>query len=257
MANALIVDDEVLIVQLLVENVDWSSAGIERVFKAHNAVMARKIIEEETIDVLVCDIEMPQEDGLHLIEWTREQSPETINIILTAFPDFNYARKAIQLGVFRYLLKPVSFDELELALESAVKEAKSRGKNRNLSEEESTNEALNSSVVGQARQFIQDHYTETISRQDIEMAVHMNGDYLNRIFKKETGYSLIQYIQYYRVLAAKQMITKGRTNLADVAFSAGFDNPSYFIKVFRKWTGMTPGEYELTIKKGQAIQGKV
>lgn len=248
-ANVLIVDDEVLIVNLLVQNIDWSSVGADRVFKAHNAAAAREIIRENGIDVLICDIEMPQEDGLHLIEWIHEYSPGTINIILTAFPDFQYARKAIHLGVFRYLLKPVSFEELELALEAAVKEGENRrGAKGQISEEGSDADHADSSAA-MVRQFIQDHYAEEISRQDIENAVHMNGDYLNRIFKKETGYSLIQYIQYYRVLAAKQMITKGKNNLSDVAFSAGFDNPSYFIKVFRKWTGITPGEYEFFVKE--------
>lgn len=250
-AKVLIVDDEVLIVNLLVQSINWPSVGVGQVFKAHNANAAREIIRENGIDVLICDIEMPQEDGLHLIEWIREYSPETINIILTAFPDFNYARKAIRLGVFRYLLKPVSFEELELALEAAVREGENRreAKSQVVEDEPDVEQAVSS--VALVRQFIQDHYTEEISRQDIENAVHMNGDYLNRIFKKETGYSLIQYIQYYRVLAAKQMISKGKNNLSDVAFSAGFDNPSYFIKVFRKWTGMTPGEYELFVKEQQ------
>ena len=50
-------------------------------------------------------------------------------------------------------------------------------------------------VVESVKNYIHGHYMEDLSRQDIEAAVHLNGDYLNRIFKKATGYSLVQYIQ--------------------------------------------------------------
>ena len=51
-------------------------------------------------------------------------------------------------------------------------------------------------VVENVKDYVHEHYAEDISRQDIESSFHLNGDYLNRIFKKETGYSLVQYIKY-------------------------------------------------------------
>lgn len=47
---------------------------------------------------MICDIEMPKENGLSLIQWIQDMYPEIINIILTGYPDFNYARSAISLG---------------------------------------------------------------------------------------------------------------------------------------------------------------
>jgi len=84
---------------------------------------------------------------------------------------------------------------------------------------------------------------EDLSRQDIEAAVHLNGDYLNRIFKKATGYSLVQYIQYYRILVSKRLLAEKTCTITEAGTKVGFDTPSYFTKVFKKWTDMTPYEY--------------
>lgn len=94
--------------------------GNSKGFTAYNTDLARDIISSSKIDLVICDIEMPKENGLSLIQWIQDMYPEIINIILTGYPDFNYARSAISLGVYRYLLKPIAFDELEETIASAV-----------------------------------------------------------------------------------------------------------------------------------------
>lgn len=98
-------------------------------------------------------------------------------------------------------------------------------------------------VVESVKNYIHGHYMEDLSRQDIEAAVHLNGDYLNRIFKKATGYSLVQYIQYYRILVSKRLLAEKTCTITEAGTKVGFDTPSYFTKVFKKWTDMTPYEY--------------
>ena len=98
-------------------------------------------------------------------------------------------------------------------------------------------------VVENVKDYVHEHYAEDISRQDIESSVHLNGDYLNRIFKKATGYSLVQYIQYYRILVSKRLLAEQKCTITEAGTKVGFDTPSYFAKVFKKWTNMTPNEY--------------
>lgn len=86
------------------------------------------------------------------------------------------------------------------------------------------------------------HFEEPIGRQEIEDALHLNGDYLNRTFKAATGYSLIQYIQFYRVVTAKQLMREPHAAIAEIGSRVGMD-ASYFGKIFKKWTGQTPYEY--------------
>lgn len=103
-------------------------------------------------------------------------------------------------------------------------------------------------VVWMIKKYIREHVAEPINRQDMEQTVHLNGDYLNRIFKNATGYSLVQYIQYYKVLEAKRLLSEHKDyTIADVAISVGFDTPSYFTKIFKKWTKTTPYEYYLSV----------
>ena len=118
--NILLVDDEVIMIDILRQAIDWVNIGITQVFGAYNAQEARKILSENDVDILICDIEMPQESGLDLLRWVRAEYPFVINIILTSFPDFSYAKDAIELEVNKYLLKPVAFDDLRKTLTDAV-----------------------------------------------------------------------------------------------------------------------------------------
>ncbi|AIQ65319.1 AraC family transcriptional regulator [Paenibacillus stellifer] len=116
MNQMLVVDDEQFAVEGIVHGRDWSLLGIGKVFTANGADEARKILTRERIDILICDIEMPDEDGLSLVGWVREHSPHTESLFLTCHTEFAYAKKAVSLGSFDYLLKPVDGEELSAAV---------------------------------------------------------------------------------------------------------------------------------------------
>ena len=71
--NLLIVDDEVYVVRAIRSRIDWNSLGIDEVFVAFNARKAKDVLRENKIDIIVTDIEMPQESGLELMQWVRDQ----------------------------------------------------------------------------------------------------------------------------------------------------------------------------------------
>jgi len=111
--RVLIVDDEDLIVQGVRSCVDWGLLEVADIHEAFDAREAKQILLQEQVDLMICDIEMPGENGLQLLEWCRKQSPHTQVILLTCHAEFTYAQKAVELGSFQYLLKPVSFGQLE------------------------------------------------------------------------------------------------------------------------------------------------
>ncbi|WP_141499964.1 response regulator [Paenibacillus luteus] len=119
MYQILIVDDEIHAVEGICSGVDWDKLRITAVFKAYTVKQAKDVFEQERIDIMLCDIEMPQASGLELTEWVRERYPKTETIILTCHADFKYAKQALQLGSFDYILKPVPFGELEQVIERA------------------------------------------------------------------------------------------------------------------------------------------
>lgn len=116
----LIVDDEILLVESLKSDIQWDILGISAVFTAYNIRQAKEIYEMEHIDIMLCDIEMPQGSGLELLSWVKENYPKTESIFLTCHADFKFAQKAIQLGSFDYLLKPVPPVELEMIINKAI-----------------------------------------------------------------------------------------------------------------------------------------
>jgi len=121
MRRLMIVDDEPIAVEGLRDGVDWEAAGISRVFVAYGAEQAKEWFGREEIDILLCDIEMPQGTGLELLEWVRRHYPKTETIFLTCHADFQYARQAIQLGSFDYLLKPIPYGDLEAVIGKAIR----------------------------------------------------------------------------------------------------------------------------------------
>lgn len=241
--NLLLVDDEVATVNILKQAIDWKAIGIQRVFTAYNAAVSKKILAENTIDIAICDIEMPQESGLELIRWMQGLYPNIISIILTGFADFNYARSAISLGVYRYLVKPVEFEELKQTVIESMSKIERESKRGE--EEPYTDGSVGKTAVYEVKKYLEKHYNEVITRNHVESLVHLNRDYVNREFKEATGYSLMEYIQYYRMQMAKKMLTSTDDTVSEICITIGYDSPAYFSKIFKKWEGITPVEYRM------------
>ncbi|SFS54371.1 response regulator [Paenibacillus sp. BC26] len=121
MRQLLIVDDEPIAVEGLKSGVDWSTIGISRVLVAYSVDQAIEVFGQETIDILLCDIEMPKSTGIQLLEWVRKHHPATETIFLTCHADFQYARQAIHLGSLDYLLKPIPYKDLEAVIVKAIR----------------------------------------------------------------------------------------------------------------------------------------
>ncbi|MEK0315515.1 response regulator [Cohnella sp. 56] len=121
MRRLLIVDDEPIAVEGIRSGVDWEALGLSEVLTAHGAEQAKAVFARTPIDVMLCDIEMPQGSGLQLLEWVRAQHPRTETIFLTCHADFQYAKQAIQLGSLDYLLKPIPYADLEAAVRKALR----------------------------------------------------------------------------------------------------------------------------------------
>lgn len=247
--NIMIVDDEIATLEILSASIDWSLLGIQQVFTARNAMEAKALLAKDSIAITVCDIEMPRESGLELISWIKDLYPEIVNIILTGHQDFNYARDAVSLGVYAYLLKPILFAELEATVKAAIEKIHSeqtpecRKKKEQLYSIDTEKELSLKGYLAEIRNYINSHYGEDITRANIESLVHLNVDHVNREFKRETGFSLMEYTQYYRIYMGKKMLSENKLSIGEIGSLCGYNSQSYFSEVFKKCTGMTPNEY--------------
>lgn len=120
MYKVIIVDDEMLAVEGVKCAINWEKLRVSSVFTAYNIRQAKEVFEKENIDVLLCDIEMPQGNGIEMLTWVRQNYPKTEVIFLTCHADFSYAKQALKLGSFDYILKPIPFEELEGVIAKAI-----------------------------------------------------------------------------------------------------------------------------------------
>ena len=105
-------------------------------------------------------------------------------------------------------------------------------------------------AVNTIKKYLESHYSEVITRKKIEELVHLNQDHINREFKKQTGYTLMEYVQHYRILMAKKMLRETTLSISEISIRTGYDSPAYFSKIFKKQTERTPLEYRAAKAKG-------
>jgi YesN/AraC family two-component response regulator len=91
--------------------------------------------------------------------------------------------------------------------------------------------------------YIEERFTGRLTLSEIAAAVSLNRSYLCRLFKRETGRSIFAYINELRMQKAVRMILGGDTHIAGVAYAAGFSDPFYFTRVFKKSFGVAPSEF--------------
>ena len=120
MYSLLIVDDEQYAVDALVKAVNWRSLQIDEVYSSNYYDETIEILSDKKIDLLICDISMPDKSGFEIVKFIKENGLNTYVIMLTAHASFEYARQAIKLDVVEYLLKPVRPDALMQAVNKVI-----------------------------------------------------------------------------------------------------------------------------------------
>ncbi|WP_054028236.1 helix-turn-helix domain-containing protein [Bacillus sp. FJAT-28004] len=100
-----------------------------------------------------------------------------------------------------------------------------------------------SQVVEKVQRYMEEHLGEEFSREQAAESVYLNPAYLSRLFRRETGSSLTDYLVRMRIAKARNELEKTNNRISDVAINVGYSNFSHFSKLFKKSTGLTPQEY--------------
>ena len=101
--------------------------------------------------------------------------------------------------------------------------------------------------------YLNAHYTERITSEEIAERFEMNFDYLNRVFSSVTGSTIFYYINMLRISNAKQLIKTTNLTFAEVAYLVGIEDRYYFTRLFKRYAGMTPTDFYRSV---HAIPGK-
>lgn len=244
--NVILIDDEEVALNALHRRVDWPKFGIREVFLADSMQSAQQVFSSHPIDIMISDIEMPQGSGLDLYEWVKVYYPQVECVYVTCHPDFAYLRKALQLGSADYLLKPIDFVELDRILAQLVKRLRERkpGVHAETPPQAAPAEAPNKNEVVQAvKDYVRAHIGDMIYIGDIASSIFLNEQHLMRVFKRETGVSVLEYITGERLALSQQLLLTTDLPIKQVALQAGYENYSYFIRLFKRSFGATPQVY--------------
>lgn len=236
--NIVIVDDEPKIrnglEKLLSSRDTWQVLGA-----FETASEALEFLTQTPVDVLITDIRMPGQTGLDLIQQIRETNRDIRIIILSGYSEFSYAQRAIQLGVMRYLTKPTS----PKALFEVLEEAEGELIRTQSSQDRSMDVEKSNFIIQQAITYIEQHFSEKITLRAISDALYISPNYLCRLFKQQTGKSLMEYVNQYRMQMAKVYLKDIQYKVNQVAEMVGYNDTRYFSSNFKKITGMTPMEF--------------
>ncbi len=250
MLKVLVVDDEMFVRKGLVMETDWASLGFVVAAEAENGLEALDAVHKCRPDLIICDIRMPKMTGIEMLQELRREGNDVSIIFLTAYSEFTYAKEALKLYAFDYLLKPFEDGELEEAVTRARKAIQGKREEQKRLEAEKVLSAdsragSKSRYIREAVLYIAEHYPESdISVGTIAQSLGISEGHLSHLFKKETNYTVMAYITRYRMQAAMRLLSDCRNKVYEVAEKVGYRDITYFSSTFKKVVGMSPSEYQ-------------
>ncbi len=242
MYRVVLVDDEQIILKGLMKVISWAEYDCEVVGTASDGKEGVALIRQLQPDILLSDIRMPNMDGLSMIAAVKSEFPRMQISVLTAFRDFDYAQKAITLGVTRYLLKPSRMDELKEAI-ACMTDALKKLPPKEKEKEEDNPAASGSFVVNSALAYIEQHCTDRISLQDVADHVYVSQWHLSKLINRYQGQSFFDIVNAMRIEKSKQLLKDPSLKVHEVADKVGYSDVAHFSKIFKKIVGRSPVEY--------------
>lgn len=255
MYKVVIIDDEDIIVEGLKKVIDWNRYGCEVVGTAFDARSGAQVIRKTGPDILFTDIKMPEMDGLTMLAGLKSEFPEMQITVLTGYRDFEYAKRAIQLGVSRFLLKPSKMNELEEALHFMTETLDRRHGGRETAPEppdammRQEGSAANSFLVRSALKYIEAHYTEHLTLTELADKIYVSQWYLSKLLNKYTGKSFSDLLNQTRVGKAEKLLQDPSLKIHEISDMLGFNDVTHFSRVFKKIKQVSPNEYRNDILK--------
>ncbi len=240
------------------------------IYLQNNGKNAWDFLQSTQVDILCTDIKMPFMDGLELCEKARKLYPNICLILLTAYSDFDYAKRAIHIKADEYLVKPVVIEEFQSVMESLLqklehqKEEQERKRSlancyRNgddavrhqlmnvlvlqLDNSQSSTEYNDIPLIRSAINIIIQEYATNLTVEDIARRLNVSRSYLSSLFKVETTISIMQYITLMRMNRAEHLLRNTSMKINDIAESVGYHDASYFGLQFKKLYGVSPAQF--------------
>ncbi|MCU6709135.1 response regulator [Paenibacillus sp. J5C_2022] len=248
MLTMLVVDDDKFEregVKFLVDKYGLNTAIVE----ADSGESALAYMEQNEVDILFTDIRMREMDGLTLAEKVRDMGRQTKVIFMSAYGEFEYAKRAIHLKAVQYILKPVQVSEFVNVVTEVIRMCEEERQSRNTARLHGSSgtapkadEGL-SKAIEQVVRIVEERYASDLSLEGLAEQVYLSPNYLSHLFKKEKKISVNKYITLFRMNKAEELLRTTNRKIVDIARDVGYHNFPYFSSLFKNRFGVSPSQY--------------
>ncbi|MCI6888000.1 MAG: response regulator [Lachnospiraceae bacterium] len=232
--KVLVVEDEAMEREAMVHLVKSGFPQVKEVLSADNGVYAVKMALEKKPDLILMDINLPLQDGITAAGQIREGLPEIKIIMVSAYSDYEHFRGSMRSQAMDYLVKPYSAESF---YEAVARGLQRKGETPVLFGKAGT--------IQRIKAYLEKHYRENITLQDVAEEVNLDKSYMGRLFREESGTTIMGYLKEVRIAKAKELLLCGMPP-GEVAEKTGFGDAAYFSKSFKQVTGNTPAKFRET-----------
>lgn len=231
---------------------------------AENGIRGLQLAKEFVPDLIISDVMMPQMDGFEFCEKIKSD-PQTDHIpvvLLTARADMESKLEGLDLGANAYVAKP--FEKRELLaiiknlfslrdnLKAHLRQIAGLTDSESIELKPEDKDVREDYFVRKVRQVIEEHIDDfNFTVEELAHSVHLSQSQLNRKLDALVGYSANRLIRHLRLDKAKKLLRNSDLSISSIAYECGFNDPSYFSRVFKKEVGETPLQW---ISKNKVVK---
>lgn len=228
----LVVEDDDVVRDLIKEVL----AKKYRVLEAARCREAKGLLPEE-IDLAIVDYELPDGNGLDVLQSLNKATPGLPVILMTAYSTENLAIRAVRAAVRDYIKKPFRFSYLTARVSDILEGMGPAGESENI-------ECREVFVMDGIAAFIEDNLNEPLDRDRLAEKAGMSASSFSKAFNDRFGMGVRSYLNTVRTRRAAELLRGGNLKVAEVAFSVGYGSVDHFTRVFRETYGISPKEFQ-------------
>lgn len=263
MFNVILADCDKSCLNMLAHNFRWKELGFNIAAVFNCCLEALDYITHNKVDLVITEIEMPDLNGVDFLKQVRCKDLCPCIVGLSHKKSYYYARQGIIYGAFDYILKPVQKQEL---LET-IKRAAEFLKNKNEADSHKdltcnhTGNCTNiwggyeyylshpNNIVRKVCEYVTSNSDENITLKTISEKFYISTNYFSYLFKEQTGENFQSFLSRVKIEKAKYLLSETNYKVYEVCHMLGYNEPAYFSRLFKKFTGKKPTEYRKNYEK--------
>ena len=242
MYSVILVDDEEWSLKLSMKLFQWENFGFSVKFTTTSQQKALEYLAVSPVDVILLDMRMPGMSGEEMLKEIRSLNKTAKIVILSGFSVFEYAKSAIDYGVFAYYLKPLTeekAEELIIRLKDSLDE---NNMATNISSRPKIN--IENKKFHQLIKYIEVHHKEKLYLNELSEKFGLNLTYCCHLFKKHFNMGFNEFVTELKMKSAAELITTTDMSIEMIAEQLNYEYV-YFGKLFKKKFGVSPRQYRI------------